>query len=146
MKRMHFIALVTAGLFLSSCSIFTILSGAKKAGSTVGKVLAAIYEILKSKETTAFTDASTLSLIEELSKGVNTLKQNESDPVYLENFAKGLVKGSGNLVTEENSTALVSTLMKLNSLTAFSAPGKKSPLETMALTKELNDLFKLFKE
>lgn len=146
MKRIHVIALITATLFLSSCSILTILTGAKKAGSTVGKVLAAIYDILKSKDTAAFTDASTLSLIEELSEGVLALKQNQSDPVYLENFARGMVKGSDHLVTEENSMALVNTLLKMEKLSAFSTAGSKSPLETLALTKELNELFKLFKE
>ncbi len=146
MKRIHVIILITATLFLSSCSILTILSGAKKAGSTVGKVIAAIYEILKSKDATAFTDPSTLSLIEELSKGVSTLKQYENDPVYLENFAQGLVQGSGHLVTEENSSAMVNTLLKMEKLSAFSAPGTKSPLETLELTKELDDLFRLFRE
>jgi len=81
-----------------------------------------------------------------LSKGVYTLKQNENDPVYLQNFAKGLANGSGSLVNEENASALVNDLLKLDGLSAYKAPETKSTFESLVLAKELTELFRLFRE
>lgn len=143
MKRIGFFLLFAATLTFTSCSVIKVLSSAAKiAGSGVAQILADLYEKYKNSQTLTLDDATTLMSIAELGGYIKTLKENEEDASYLKAFERGLVSGSEKLITKENSSSVISSLLKIGELGTLPSAATVASPATLRVARDLGVLLK----
>ena len=126
MKRI--IAGVASLLLLSSCSILqNVVSNATTTGTNTGTAISAIYNVLKAAG--GSIDLSNITNIINIGKiltGAGALAN--ATQSFTDEFASGLINGSGNLVNTSNVASVLTGLKALNDLntTAFSDSATKA--------------------
>ena len=120
---------------LNKSTSTTNASAAYTQGQTAGTALKALYAQYKLDGKKLNMDNATNILnAAALAGSVKDLKS--SDLTYKKDFAKGLIFGSNNLVTESNSTDVVSGLTSLSNLDLSSLIEKTSLQEKVSSTVE----------
>lgn len=146
MKRTGFILVLASSVAFTSCGLFSVFSGAKTAaktvGTIVGEILAVLFSKYKNKSLLDLADSSTLENLASLGENLRLLKENENDKSYMKSFTKALVAGSDNLVTKENSAAIVESLLELGELGNIKA---SVPASALKATTAISGLTKLIK-
>ena len=108
---------------LSSCSVLgSLTQTAAQTGSTTGSALAAIFNVLKTSGGIDLSDLMNVINIGKILTGANTLTN--ATQAYTDEFATGLMNGSGNLVNNANLAAVLAGLKQLNNLdqSVFTGP------------------------
>ena len=118
----------------------TTLSAAYTDGQTAGAALKALYAQYKlDGKKLNMENATNLLNAASLASSVKNLKS--SDMTYKKDYAKGLIFGSKNLVTESNSSSVVSGLTSLSNLDLSSLTENKALQEaaTQALQEKASE-------
>lgn len=121
---------------------------AYKSGQTSGAALRTLYNQYKQDgKNLNMKSVQNMMTLASLATGVQGLK--DSDAAYKKDFAKGLVLGSTNLVTEKNSNSVVSSLadlakLDLSSLTA-AGEAKETEKDNKEIVSSITDILNLFK-
>jgi hypothetical protein len=146
-----------SSLFKKAASAVTSSSTtAQSAGSETGAAIKALYSQYKTNKTLDMSNLTTISNVTKLASSVSGLKTNLKDKTYSKDFVKGLILGSSNLVTESNSSSVLSQLKKLSnvdlsSLASAAASSSTAQKASSAVTEAKNisdsvtSLLKIFK-
>lgn len=137
---------MASSMAFTSCGLFSIFSAGKTAAKSVGKIVGEIIAVLfskyKNKGLLDLADATTLEKLASLGENLRLLKENENDKSYVKSFTKALVAGSDNLITKENSAAIVESLLELGELGNIKA---SAPASAIKATTAISGLTKLIK-
>ena len=129
---------------------------AQSAGSETGAAIKALYNQYKTDKTLDMTNLTTIANVTKLANSISGLKTNLKDKTYSKDFTKGLILGSSNLVTESNSSSVLSQLKKLTnvdlssiaSAAASSSTAQKASSavsEAKKVSDSVTNLLKIFK-
>ena len=129
---------------------------AQSAGSETGAAIKALYNQYKADKTLDMTNLTTIANVTKLANSISGLKTNLKDKTYSKDFTKGLILGSSNLVTESNSSSVLSQLKKLTnvdlssiaSAAASSSTAQKASSavsEAKKVSDSVTNLLKIFK-
>ena len=105
-----------SNLFKKAASASTSTSSAQTAGSETGAAIKALYSQYKTSKALDMSNLTTISNVTKLASSVSGLKTNLKDKTYSKDFVKGLIAGSSSLVTESNSSSVLSQLKKLSNV------------------------------
>ena len=113
-------------------------------GETAGKALKDLYKTYKSTGKLDVTDINTLKNITTLINSAKELKSNTNKSAFYKDFANGLIKGSGDLVNQSNSTTVMNSLT--NIVSKYTSSGSTSKLDNaIEIASAVSDLMKVFK-
>lgn len=149
MKKIGFITLLIAAIFIASCSSISNVASsnpaATAAGTGAGKVLSTLYSQYKSTGKVNMGSASTIGSIVELGTYVAALKNSQGVSGYKTAFATGLVSGSTGLVTNGNSMSTVNSLLGIAGLSGISSTISSTSTTATNVATGLTNLFNTFK-
>lgn len=122
MKRQHslLLAAVAAATLAASCGTLVKTSAAILAGKAVGKAINAIYAAVKNGGILSLTDSENVGHLTTIAKNIQDLGKSGAGSDYAADFAKGLVSGSGNLISSANSAKITGALCSLAGVPAVS--------------------------
>ena len=121
MKRLSIILVSFATLVLASCGILgnASSSAAQATGQTCGNAIVGLYRSYKATGTINLTQGNNLTNALALATCYTQLKQNKDNATYRKAFSKGLVISSAGLITNQNVSNVVNTLLMLNGLSSI---------------------------
>ena len=109
-----FCALIVALLCMNSCGIMqnttTSNSQAYTSGSNAGKALLALYTQYKADGKFEVTNISNITNLLVLSNSWEGIKTASKGSDFYKDFTKGIIAGSNNLVTTNNSTSVIDAI------------------------------------
>ena len=130
-----------SNLFKKSTTASTV-SAAQTAGSDTGAAVKALYTQYKADKKLDMTNLSNIANIAKLANGINGIKTNLKDSSYKKDYTKGLVLGSSNLVTNSNSSSVLSSLSSLSDVDFSALTGKASSAASTTAKKTSETLQK----
>ncbi|PLX07164.1 MAG: hypothetical protein C0596_12275 [Marinilabiliales bacterium] len=149
MKKINFLFLFAAILAFVSCNTVSNIANsdtaANASGVSCGKLLTEMHDDYKASGKVNLTDTNTILNIIELGGYYKTLKAHENDAAYKKAFAAGLVTGSDNQITEENSMAVVEALLDMEKITEITEQTSSTASSAVTVANQLVAIFKLFK-
>ena len=108
-------------------------------GRAAGMALNALYNTYKAEGKIDVTKVKNITNISTLHKNLKGLKGQSKKSDFYKEFLSGLISGSGNLVTEKNSTTVMNSLMAISENETTAKNGK---LENASETLDaLSDIF-----
>ena len=107
----HIAAGLAALMLLSSCSILKNVT-ASDSGSSTGSALAALYQIFKSTGALDLGNLTNIINIGKILTGANSLAAATQE--YTNEFASGLIKGSSQLINDNNVQSVLTALKNLS--------------------------------
>lgn len=144
MKLSTFVMAIAATLVMaSSCGsaagTSATTSAAYKNGSTTGSALKTLYTQYKADGNKLnMNNAQNLLALASLASNVNGLKGQGKESGFYKDFAKGLVVGSSNLVTSNNSSSIMSGLTNLAGMDLSGLAGAASNASSKASSTASN--------
>lgn len=133
MKKIKLFLLATAILMVATpsftASALSLGSLGSSNGSSAGKALFGLYSQYKKDGKLDLTNPTNLSNIATLAKNIKGLSTQKKTT----NFVSGLIKGSQNLVTTNNSGSILNSLKKLSTLDLNSLSQGKEKEEPTSL-------------
>ena len=149
MKKTNLLLLFSAIFAFVSCSTMSNIADSNAAANTTGiscgKLLKEMHDDYKASGKVNLTDTNTIVNIIELGGYYKTLKAHENDAAYKKAFAAGLVTGSNNQITPENSMAVVDALLNMDKITEITEQTSSTASSAVSVAGQLVDIFKLFK-
>lgn len=113
-QKLGFAALIMAAVMLfASCSAFTSTatnSAYYTAGQNVGSALRTLLVQYKQNGKIDFSNASTLLTLASLASNYQTVKGNLTNKDFYKDFANGIIKGSTEIVNNNNVDNIISLL------------------------------------
>lgn len=132
-----------ATLGFMSCSIFggsSSNSVAQASGIACGKAVLGLYQSYKSTGKLDLTSGNNLANALALASAYTTLQQNKEDQSYKSAFTTGLVAASAGLITNNNASSFISTLLGMSSLSNATEQSVSSSAATSSMIQMLNTL------
>lgn len=148
-KATLFVAAIATVALTASCATLFKSTAAIAAGKLVGKAVSAIYTAIKSGDISSIFNSTNLQSLSVIAKNIQDLREAGADSDYATNFAKGLVNGSGNLISESNSAGFTKALCSLAAVPAIqqlaASQGDSSPTisDTAGLLSHLKTMLSL---
>ncbi len=149
MKKINVLFLFAAILSMLSCNTVSDIAGsgtaANATGASCGKLMSDMYSDYKADGKVNLLETGTISNLVELGTYYKLVKANENDAAYKKAFAAGLVTGSNNIITAENSMNVVESLLNMNKLTEITEQTSSTASSAVTVASQLVDIFKMFK-
>ena len=149
MKKTGVLFLFVAMFAFASCNTMSNIANSDTAANTsgvsCGKLLSEMHDDYKATGKVNLTDTNTILNIIELGGYYKTLKSHENDATYKKAFAAGLVTGSGNQISAENSMAVVEALLNMDKITEITEQTTSTASSAVTVANQLVAIFKLFK-
>ena len=148
-KASLLVAAIATVTLTASCATLFKSTAAIAAGKLVGKAVSAIYAAIKSGDLSNIFNSSNLQNLSVIAKNIQDLKEAGADSDYATNFAKGLVNGSGNLISESASAGFTKALCSFAAVPAVqklaASQGDSSPSldDTAGLLNPLKTILSL---
>lgn len=160
MKKIGFVLLMAISMTLASCSM---LGGAgsssnnaatssavtggvatpQQAGSTCGQSLIALYNSKQANGKIAITNANDVTNILSLINCYNALRSNKDDADYKKQFTTGLISAGGNLITAQNATSIVNSLLNTTGISSnFNSANVSEKMQTITAIMQLINALK----
>lgn len=117
MKLKSFIAVILAALLLSSCGSLSKLAGSTDFtnGSSAGSVISKLFNEFIGSGSIDFNKAQNILNLVTLANSITSLKGDVSNQTT-QDFTKGLIQGSQNLVNNTNSSGVMDLLSSLSNM------------------------------
>lgn len=145
LKSLFFISLVLS--FVSCNTLSNVASSdtaANTTGEACGELLSEMHKDYKAKGKVDLTNTKTLSNVVQLAGYYKTLKTNQNNSSYKKAFAAGLVSGSNNLITPENSMNVVESILKMDKLADITSSTVGTASSAISVASDLANLFNSF--
>jgi len=140
MKLKSLIALLALGFMTVSCGVLGGIGAGNAASGTVngqasGAALKSLYTQYKTDGKVELNNINNVLSLAQLANGIQGLKGIDDKSQFYTDFASGLILGSNNLVTQQTSNPVTSTLSSLVSgtdLTQIAAAGLAAAAQSKA--------------
>jgi hypothetical protein len=148
MKKINVLLLFVAVLSMVSCKTVSDIAGsgtaANATGVSCGKLMSGMYSDYNDVGKVNLLDSKTILNLVELGGYYKSLKSHENDAAYKKAFAAGLVTGSNNLITAENSMNVVESLLNMDKLTEITEQTSSTAGSAVTVAGQLVEIFKMF--
>lgn len=115
-------------------------------GEAAGTALKDLYKTYNSKGKIDVTNLTTLKNLTTLVNSIKELKGNTSKSAFYKDFVKGLMKGSGDLVNQSNSTSVMTSLTNIvNKYTSSSSSNTSKLDNAIEIASSVSEIMKMFK-
>lgn len=148
MKKINVLLLFVAVLSMVSCKTMSDIAStdtaANASGASCGNLMSDMYSDYKDVGKVNLLESKTILNLVEMGGYYKSLKSHENDADYKKAFAAGLVTGSNNLITAENSMDVVKSLLSMDKLTEITEQTSSTASSAITVARQLSDIFKLF--
>lgn len=148
MKKINVLFLFVALLSMVSCKTISDVASSDTAanatGVSCGKLMSVMYSDYKASGKVNLVESKTILNLVELGGYYKALKSHEGDASYKKAFAAGLVTGSNNLITPENSMNVVEAILDMDKLTDITEQTSSTASSAITVAGQLVDIFKMF--
>ena len=147
MKRLAIILISFATLGFVSCGILGNAGNntvAQATGQTCGNAIVGLYTSYKSTGTINLTNPTNLTNAITLAACYTQIKDNKDNAEYRKAFSNGLIMSSAGLITNQNVSNVVNTLLMLNSLGNLNSNTANNTTTTQNASNSISTLMKTF--